>query len=562
MSWFDTHRATLERAVEVARTREAWAPYIESPSRKHHPEGAHARGREAFEARLGRPFDLSLPGERGRVGEEVSPFTGEALGVDYPDVEVEPLYAAIHAAWPRWAAAAPRERVGVCLELLDRWSRNAFENAYATMHTAGQPFMLAFAGSGASALERGLEGLTYAHMAMSAIPETATFERAFGRGAPPVRLHKRYRLVPSGIGVVISCGSYPSWNAYPAIMANLATGNPVVVKPHPSSTLPMAIAVKIGRDTLQEAGFDPNLLTLAADTRARPITKRLLQHPDTALIDFTGGQTFGDWIEANCHHAQVYTETSGCNSVILESTRDLDASLRAIAHGLTFFSGQMCTAAQNIWLPRDGVATPQGRVPADEVAARLVAAVDAWLADPTTAASLLGALCSPAIARDMDTLRSDPRVTVLRDGAPYAHPKHPDARTASPLIVRASLQDRDLYGREWFGPMAFILTADDRDHALALATRDARERGAIASYAYTIDPEYQRRLEDAYARAGASVGVNLTRQLPINFAAAFSDFHVTGANPAGNACLTDLAFVARRFRIVQSKTELPAPETP
>ena len=39
--------------------------------------------------------------------------------------------------------------------------------------------------------------------------------------------------------------------------------------------------------------------------------------------------------------------------------------------------------------------------------------------------------------------------------------------------------------------------------------------------------------------------------MPINFAAAYSDYHVTGLNPAGNACLADLAFVANRFRIVQ-----------
>ena len=39
----------------------------------------------------------------------------------------------------------------------------------------------------------------------------------------------------------------------------------------------------------------------------------------------------------------------------------------------------------------------------------------------------------------------------------------------------------------------------------------------------------------------------------LNFAAAYSDYHVTGLNPAGNASLTDLAFVAGRFRIVQSR---------
>ena len=40
--------------------------------------------------------------------------------------------------------------------------------------------------------------------------------------------------------------------------------------------------------------------------------------------------------------------------------------------------------------------------------------------------------------------------------------------------------------------------------------------------------------------------------------AAFSDFHVSGANPAGNATLTDSAFVASRFRVVQSRVPVAA----
>ena len=46
------------------------------------------------------------------------------------------------------------------------------------------------------------------------------------------------------------------------------------------------------------------------------------------------------------------------------------------------------------------------------------------------------------------------------------------------------------------------------------------------------------------------LSVNLTGAIYVNQSAAFSDFHVTGANPAGNACLTDTAFVATRFRRV------------
>ncbi len=387
---FERHRDRLEQALQASKTRGYWSPFTESPSRKLHPPGAREAGRARFEALLDAPFPLTLPGERGRVGDEVSPYTRRPLGIDYPAVDPEPLIAAMVAALPRWRDASPRARVGVCMELLERLAADVFANAWATMHTAGQGFMMAFAGSGANSLDRGLEGLAYAWQAMADIPARATFVRRFG-GETPVTLEKRYRLVPRGIAAVITCGSYPAWNAYPAILANLATGNPVVVKPQPGAVLPMAMAVALGREVLAEAGFDANLLTLAADTFAAPITTQLIGHPAVAIVDFTGSQAFGAWIEANCRHAQVYTETAGCNAVVLESARDLDAVLGAIAYSLVLFSAQMCTSAQNIWVPRAGVQTPDGLVPVAEVARRLVAAVDALVEDPTTAAGLCGA---------------------------------------------------------------------------------------------------------------------------------------------------------------------------
>ena len=554
--WFEAHRERLLRASEVSRSREAWTPFVESPSRKRHPEGAHAAGRAAFEARLSRPFEMALPGVVGRVGAEVSPFTAEPLGVSYPRVEPEALMAGVREAWGSWRVASIEARVGVCLEILERWHQQTFENAYATTHTAGQAFMLAFAGSGASSLDRGLEALVAAWEAMEAMPKRARYERAFGRGAP-ARLEKRYRLMPVGAAVVFSCGSYPAWNASPAILANLATGNPAVVKPHPDTILPVAIAVETGRAVLAEAGFDPNLLTLACDTWEAPIAGALLAHPDVAIVDFTGGQRFGAHIEASYPRLQVYTETAGCNAVVLDGAADLDAALAAIAYGLVLFSAQMCTAPQNIWVPRSGVVDGDRRVPFDEVSARLVAAIDALLADPAVAAGLCGALHSAKTTEEMDQLRTAAGDRVLRDGAPYAHPDHPRARTATPLLVRLDAADRGVAQRERFGPMAFLIAADDRAQALAGATADAGRYGAIACYAYTADPDWIPAVEDAFALAGASVGINLIRHRPINYTAAFSDYHVTGLNPAGTACLTDPSFVSRRFRVVQSKVELP-----
>lgn len=53
--------------------------------------------------------------------------------------------------------------------------------------------------------------------------------------------------------------------------------------------------------------------------------------------------------------------------------------------------------------------------------------------------------------------------------------------------------------------------------------------------------------------AKARVAFNLTGNIYVNQNASFSDFHVTGGNPAGNASLTDPEFVLKRFVRVQSK---------
>jgi len=554
-TWFAAHRPRLERAVQACRERAYWSPFRESPSRSYWGPDAPAEGRAAFEALLGAPFPLEQPGEFDRVGGEVSPWTGEPLGIDYPRCHPEALVSAAADGQAAWARAGRRARLGVCLELLQRLADDTFVHAHATMHTAGQPFLMAFAGSGANSLDRGLEALAMAWMAMSSVPQTATFTRRFGRGEP-VTLHKRYRLVPRGVALVMACGTYPAWNAWPAVFANLATGNPVVLKPHPDTLLPMALGVQRGREVLAEAGLSPDLLTLAVDTWEAPVAKELLADERVAIVDFTGGQRFGAWLEAHASQ-QVYTETAGCNAVVLESAADLDAVLRAVAHSLCSFSGQMCTTAQNLWLPADGVwdAGRQSRVPVDEVIRRLVEAVDDWLADPKQAAAVAGAVHSDATLRTLAELTAmgEARGTVWRCSAPL--PEAGAARTASPLVMQLPPDARELYGREHFGPVGLVMVADDRDEALRCAARDAGELGAIASYAYTVDDAFAEQVEEAFTRAGASVGINLVRQLPINYAAAYSDVHVTGMNPAGTASLTDLGFVARRFAVVQTKVE-------
>ncbi|MDG2327648.1 MAG: phenylacetic acid degradation protein PaaN [Halioglobus sp.] len=547
---FKKHRETLDKALDACSKRYSWTAYPESPSSKIWGQEKPVAGKARFEALLGADYPLQQPGEVGRTGAEVSPYTGEPLGISYPKMDVDLLYQAIENGMPRWRNATPQARIGVCLEILDRCAGQLFENAHATMHTSGQSYIMAFAGSGANALDRGLEALAYAHKAMSDVPETAKWERQFGKSGS-ARLHKTYRIMPRGVGVVVCCATFPLWNGYPAMCASLATGNPVVLKPHPAAILPVALLTKVAREVLREAGFDPNLVSMVADTREEPATMALLEHPMTAIIDFTGSPAFGRWIEQNCSGKQVYTETAGCNSVVVESCQELTAMAAAIAHSLCQASAQMCTSVQNIHIPANGIVAGTEHVSFDEVAAAIVQGVEKYLQNPQV---LCGTLVDDTILATIERYRglASQHGRLLRDSAPIHYPDFPRARTASPMILEVTQTAREIYRDEIFGPVSFIIKGESIDECLRDATTNARECGAITSHVYSTDEEFLDRAEAAYNNAGASVACNLLG-MPINFAAAYSDYHVTGLNPAGNACLADLAFVAGRFRIVQSK---------
>jgi len=550
---FAKHEAALLAASTACRVRGYFTLFPETPDRHRGGAAAKEAGLAAFRAQLGRPFELDQPGTIDRCGSEISPYTLEPLGIDYPRADADALFAAARDAMPAWAGAAPRERLGVCMEIVDRLYDRVFESAAAVMHTAGQSELMSYAGSGTNALDRGVEALAYAHAAMLDVPPEALWERRFG--STTIRLRKRYQLVPRGVAVCFVCATFPTWNAYPAMLASLATGNPVIVKPHPTAILPMALAVRTCREVLREAGFSPNLVTLCLDTFDAPIGKVLVKHPQTAIVDFTGSARFGSWVEANAHPALCFSETSGVNTVVVESVDQLEPVIKSLATTLSLFSAQMCTSPQNIYVPRDGIRHAGGRLGADEFGALLAQSIASIAADPKRAAPIMAALQGASTEALIDGMAGQGarRGRVLHASAPYVHPEYPRARTRTPLLVGLDAGARDLYGEERFGPIGFVITTGDRDAALGEAAADAKAGGGITAFLYSTDAAYVERGIAAYSAAGAQLTCNLTGPMPLNFAAAYSDYHVTGLNPAGNATLTDLAFVASRFRITQSR---------
>ncbi|WP_292052362.1 MULTISPECIES: aldehyde dehydrogenase family protein [unclassified Brevundimonas] len=539
------HADLIEKAIAAVETRIAWSPFKDSPSTKIHGPDKPVAGKAAFENQLGKPFDLDQPGVVDRVGAEVSPYTQKPLGITYPRCSPDALIAAAEDAWPAWREADPELRLALCVEMAERLYDANFEMAQAVMHVAGQSYTQSFSGSGPNALDRGIEALAYAAKALRDVARTGRYERLFG--AERVALDKTYSLVPRGIGLVICCASFPTWNAYPAMFASLATGNPVIVKPHPIAILPMAIVVRECRKVLMDYGFDPNLITLAADTLDEPVAQVLVDHPAIQIIDFTGSPRYGGHLERTVTGKLLFTETAGVNTVVVHSVADLEDTARAIARASSLFSAQMCTSPQVIYVD-PALAEVFGQA--------LVRQIDAIADDPAQAAGIMGAIQGEvslkAVADVRRAIEGRDGVQVLREAAPYDHPQFPDARTLTPLVIASEGSAADLYAEEHFGPVLFVVSMDG-DEAVKEATTLAKTRGSISSYMYSTDEDFIARSAPLYEMAGANLTINLTGAMWINFAAAYSDYHVTGLNPAGNACLADLAFVASRFRIVQRR---------
>jgi phenylacetic acid degradation protein paaN len=551
--FFEAHRALLDQAVAASRSRGYWSAYPEVASGKIYGETAKADAEAAFKAMLGKPFELGQP-EKSRVGREVSPY-GMPLGVTYPAADTDTLLAASAKAGEAWADASIEDRVGVCLEILGRINKQSFLIASTVMHTTGQGFMMAFQAGGAHAQDRGLEAVAYAYDEMKRVPASVHWSKPQGKG-DPLAVDKNWRIVPRGISLVIGCATFPTWNGYPAIFASLATGNSVIVKPHPGAILPLAVTVKIARDVLTEAGFDPNVIMLAADEADAPIAKELVTDPRVAIVDFTGSPVFGEWVRENAATDLVFTEEAGINPIVIDSTSDFRGLCNNIAFSLSLYSGQMCTAPQNIFVPAGGIETNDGKKTFDEVATGIATAVDKLLGDPERAAAILGAVQNEATVKRVESARKLGRI--VRDSGPSAMAGFDAARTATPLILAVDAKDEAAWGEERFGPIAFVVKTASTADSIALAAGSAKRKGAITASLYSTSDEIIDQAADAFAKAGVALSVNLTGGIYVNQSAAFSDYHVTGANPAGNACLTDAAFVANRFRVATVRRQRAA----
>lgn len=532
----------IERAIRAIHERTFYAQYPEHP--KAYGEEAPQKGQDTFNNQLGKSFTgLLQQNPVAWTGEEVSPYTGKSLGITYPVFETETLIVRAGTAFSDWKKVNVDTRAEILVDALERIKNRFFEMAYATQHTTGQSFIMSFQASGPHANDRALEALAMGYEELNRFPQQVTWEKPMGKVS--VVLRKTFKPVPKGIALAIGCSTFPTWNTVPGLFASLITGNTVIVKPHPKSVYPIAIVVAEIQHALQSRGININVCQLAVDSSNNLITKQLAEHPLVKIIDYTGGSTFGDYIES-LPGKTTFTEKAGVNSVILDSVNDFKAVVQNVSFAASLYSGQMCTAPQNFFIPATGIKEGDKVISYDEVKKALVDGIAGLATHPQMGPGTLGAIQSEATLKRVQSIK-ELDAKVLLESSKVANPEFPEVRSCSPVVIEVDAKDTGIYENELFGPIILIIKTKDTNESVHLAKEMAAKHGAITFAAYTTNEATANMIFEEMESVFAPVSLNLTGMIWVNQHATFSDFHVTGGNPAGNASFTNPEYVNKRF---------------
>ncbi|MEQ8423851.1 MAG: aldehyde dehydrogenase family protein, partial [Cyclobacteriaceae bacterium] len=444
-----------------------------------------------FKATLGKKFEeLHQTDAEGWAGQEESPYLQEPLNISYPVFSATTLIDRSKKAFHQWRKVPASERAGLLAESLERVKSRFFEVAYATMHTTGQGYMMAFQASGPHAGDRAMEAIAAGYEELQRFPANAQWDKPMGKYT--LQLKKEWRAVPKGISLVIGCSTFPTWNSVTGIYGSLVTGNSVLVKPHPGAILPIAIFVAEIQKVLEENNIDPNVCQLAVDTFDKMITKELAEHADVKLIDYTGNSAFGNYLEG-INGKTVFTEKTGVNSVILDSVDDIDKAVANLTFSVNLYSGQMCTAPQNFYVPQDGITTPGGKVTFDEFAQKFVDSVNGLVDNPKAGPFVLGAVQNKKTCDRVLEAEKLPGKVWLKSRT-FENPMFKKARIATPVVVEVDSSKKEIFSKELFGPIALLIKTKNTDESIALAQELAVEQGAISCGAYTTNDSVREKI--------------------------------------------------------------------
>jgi len=192
------------------------------------------------------------------------------------------------------------------------------------------------------------------------------------------------------------------------------------------------------------------------------------------------------------------------------------------------------------------VDTPTGKIGFDEIAKKFVDQINTLVDNPKAGPFVLGSIQNKITCDRIESAEQLSGKIWLKSRS-FINPIFKNARVASPVLLEVESDQLALFSKELFGPIALLIKTDDLEQSVFLAKKMAMEHGAISCAAYSTDPKIKDFIFDEMSLAATPVSFNLMSGVYVNQHAGFSDLHVTGGNPAGNASFTNPEFVIKRF---------------
>jgi succinate-semialdehyde dehydrogenase / glutarate-semialdehyde dehydrogenase len=374
------------------------------------------------------------------------------------------------AAFPAWAATAPRARGEVLRRAFDLMTAEADAIARLIVRENGK------------ALTDARAEVTYA----------AEFFRWFSEEA--CRIEGDYRRAPGGANWIMVSRSPvgPSllltpWN-FPAAMATrkigpaLAAGCTVVLKPAMETPLTALYLA----DLLTRAGAPPGTVNVILPDPPGDAVEALLADPRLRKLSFTGSTRVGSLLISQAARRVVNCsmELGGNAPFVVFADADIDAALDGAMIAKMRNAGAACTAANRFFVEA---------AVADEFTSRLADRMAAMTVGPGTGDGVqVGPLVSAAQRDRVASLVAEALrhgATVVRSGVVPDGPGY----WSAPTVLADVAPDNPVLAGEVFGPVAPIVTFSDHDQLLSWC--NGVEHGLV-SYVYSRDINKAMRLAE------------------------------------------------------------------
>lgn len=261
-------------------------------------------------------------------------------------------------------------------------------------------------------------------------------------------------IVHEPIGVIgaISPFNFPLNLVAHKIAPAVAAGCPVVLKPAEVTPLSGMALVEI----LHEAGLAEDALQVVIGSGA-VAGNALVEHPDVAMISFTGSPKVGWGIRERAPRKHVALELGNSTPVIVAEDADLEAAATKIAASGFTHAGQSCISVQRVYVHR----SVHGAL-----LERLVPKVEALVVgDPADEATQVG----PVITEDAQRRVMEWIGQAREAGARVLTGGTEEGRIIRPTVLDGIAPDMRVSCEEVFGPVVGVAAYDTLDEAVELA---------------------------------------------------------------------------------------------